>query len=355
MTGRPDRSFFASGGWVLALAVLLVAVVFSFHVASLIGRRSRAIGDGSDPGSYGFTLSPSLLPAGSLVAGGVPKDGIPALVDPPVRTAPELAEAAARSRRGKYLVDSDRVIGVEIAGVARAYPLRLLVWHEVVNDRLGGQPIAVTYNPLCDSAVVFDRRVGSETLTFGVSGLLFNSNLLMYDRRPLPTAESLWSQLLLRAVTGPAAAAGAGLEPLPCSLTTWGEWHTERPDTTVAVPEPGKGSKYKREPYVSYLGNDSLRFPVELPPGEEGRTRKQPVVVLADGQGWLAVLYSAVERAPGGRLSVSAAGRAVTLTYRDRPPRVAAMAADGPPPLTIYTFRFAWRAIHPDDTVWLGE
>ena len=352
MTGRPDRSFLASGGWVLALAVLLVAVVFSFHVATLIGRRSRAIGDGTDPASYGFQLEPSLLPAGSLTAGGVPKDGIPALVDPPVSTAAELAEAAARSRRGKYLVDSDRVIGVEIAGAARAYPLRLLVWHEVVNDRLGGRPIAVTYNPLCDSAVVFDRQVGSETLTFGVSGLLFNSNLLMYDRRPSPQPESLWSQLLLRAVTGPAGAAGVRLEVLPCALETWGEWRAARPDTTVVVPEAGKASRYKREPYVSYFGSDSLRFPVQLPPGEEGRARKQPVVVLADGEGWLAVSYAAIERAPGRTLTLPVAGRSVMLAYRDHPARVVVMAAGGAPPLAIYTFRFAWRAIHPDDTAW---
>ena len=352
MTARPDRSFLASGGWVLALAVLLVAVVFSFHVVALMGKRSRAIGDGSDPESYGFPLEPSLLPAGSLVAGGVPKDGIPALVDPPVRTAAELTEAAARSRRGKYLVDSDRVIGVEIGGASRAYPLRLLVWHEVVNDRLGGRAVAVTYNPLCDSAVVIDRRVGADTLTFGVSGLLFNSNLLMYDRRTSPAAESLWSQLLLRAVTGPAAAVGARLEALPFALVTWGDWRAARPDTTVVVPEPGKGSKYKREPYVSYFGNDSLRFPVQLPPGEQGRTRKQPVVVLADGAGWLAVPYSAVERAPGRTLIRTVAGREVTLIWRDRPPRVAVTAAGGPPPLALYTFRFAWRAIHPDDTVW---
>jgi hypothetical protein len=202
---------------------------------------------------------------------------------------------------------------------------------------------------------VFDRRVGGETLTFGVSGLLFNSNLLMYDRRPSPGTESLWSQLLLRAVTGPAAAAGARLEALPCALTTWGEWRADWPATTVAVPEPGKGSKYKREPYVSYYGNDSLRFPVALPPGDEGRARKEPVVVLADGAGWLAVPYLAVERAPGRRLPLTVSGRPVTLSYLDRPARVGVAADGGPVPLAIYTFRFAWRAVHPNDTVWLGE
>jgi len=350
---RPARSFFASGGWVLLLAVLLVAVVFSFHVASLLGNRSQAIGDGSDPASYGFALTPSRLPAGPLVAGGVPKDGIPALVDPPVRTAAELAEARARSRRGKYLVDSDRIIGVALGGQARAYPLRLLVWHEVANDTLGGRPIAVTYNPLCDSAAVLDRRVGGETLTFGVSGLLLNSNLLMYDRRSSPGAESLWSQLLLAAVTGPAA--GTHLELLPFDLTTWGEWRAARPDTTVAVPAPGKATKYKREPYVSYFGNDSLRFPVELPPGDEGRTRKEPVVVLADGSGWLAVPYAVVAAAPGGRLTRTVAGRDVTFTWRDRPPRVAVTSDGDSSPLAIHTFRFAWRALHRDDTRWLGD
>ena len=103
----------------------------------------------------------------------------------------------------------------------RAYPLRVLVWHEVVNDTVSGLPILVTYNPLSEGIAVFDRRVAGRTLSFGVSGLLYQSNLLMYDRDGTRGAESLWSQLQARAVSGPAAGAGQTLELVPFALARW--------------------------------------------------------------------------------------------------------------------------------------
>ena len=115
---------------------------------------------------------------------------------------------------GRFLVPGDLVIGLSLHGEARAYPLEILALHEVCNDTLGGEPILVTYQPLCDSAVVFERRVDGHTREFGVSGLLYNSNLLMYDRHPeQPQDESLWSQLQFRALAGPAAAQHATLRP----------------------------------------------------------------------------------------------------------------------------------------------
>ncbi|GAF92675.1 unnamed protein product, partial [marine sediment metagenome] len=120
----------------------------------------------------GFDLSNSVLPRKLIRRGGPSRDGIPALVDPPVVNASQVG----------YLRPFDRVAGVVVEGVARAYPLRILNYHEVVNDRVGRTSLAVTYCPLCDSVVVFDRRTDRGELQFGVSGLLYNSNVLLYDR-----------------------------------------------------------------------------------------------------------------------------------------------------------------------------
>ena len=136
----------------------------------------------------GFDLTDTLIPEHLIEAGGPPRDGIPA-IDEPLFVDP--------SRAG--LSDTDRVLGLALGAVARAYPVRILNWHEIVNDRIAGQPVAVTYCPLCGTGMAFDARVGGQITRFGVSGLLYNSDVLLYDRR----TGSLWSQIMARAVSGP--------------------------------------------------------------------------------------------------------------------------------------------------------
>ena len=136
----------------------------------------------------GFDLTDTLIPEHLIEAGGPPRDGIPA-IDEPLFVEP--------SRAG--LSDTDRVLGLALGAVARAYPVRILNWHEIVNDRIAGQPVAVTYCPLCGTGMAFDARVGGQITGFGVSGLLYNSDVLLYDRR----TGSLGSQIMARAVSGP--------------------------------------------------------------------------------------------------------------------------------------------------------
>ncbi len=165
-----------------------------------------------------------------------PRDGIPAIVDPVF--AADWSEVAIEvpSQKGTdtyrpRLSDDDSVIGVERGGQPRAYPLELLDWHEVVNDNLGG-PSLVTYCPLCKSAVVARRTVDGRRTVFGVSGYLWHSDLVMYDRR----TGSLWSQILATAIRGQRT--GETLELLPSVLTTWGDWRASHPDTDVLLPPP---------------------------------------------------------------------------------------------------------------------
>jgi len=165
----------------------------------------------------GFDVDDAAVSRAEITAGGPGRDDIPALEDPAVVPA---AGAAA-------LDADDRVIGLRLNGAARAYPLRILTWHEVVNDRLGDEAVVVTYCPLCGTGVAFGASIDEERLHFGVSGLLYRDNLLMYDR----ASQSLWSQIRGEAVSGPRR--GARLERLPIEHATWAEWKRRHPHTDV--------------------------------------------------------------------------------------------------------------------------
>jgi hypothetical protein len=334
------------GGWVVALAILLSTGIFSWRVIQVLGSRGeRAVGDGKNPATYGFDLSSAVVPAEEIVASGLPKDGIRAIQDPSILTREQVD---AQSRREKLLVSSDRVIGVVVGDQARAYPIRILNWHEVINDTLDGRPIAVTYSPLCDAAVVFDRRVGGEVLRFGVSGLLYNSNLLMYDRRPDRGGESLWSQLGFRAIAGPAS--GRRLDLLPIALISWGEWRELHPATTVLAPLPGLMDQYKADAYGSYFGTPKLRFPVRPAPPPDGLAPKTPIFAVRNDEGWVAASIPAVVSYGGvgggwGSVSVSAQTRADPQTV---------LVTTQPSTDVVYAFWFAWHAFHPETRLVIG-
>jgi hypothetical protein len=181
---------------------------------------------------------------------GAAKDGIPAVLEP--------AFGADWSDVDAVLADESRVVGVVRDGEARAYPLRVLNWHEVVNDEFD-VPVLVTYCPLCGSGVVAERLVGGEPTPFGVSGLLWHSDLVMYDR----ATGSLWSQILATAIRGERT--GDRLTLLPSSLATWGEWREAHPGTSVLLPPPASGTvhstrprDYSYDPYAGYDETDQV-------------------------------------------------------------------------------------------------
>ena len=171
-----------------------------------------------------------------IMSGGPPRDGIPAITDPAFIPA-------AKERR---LSDREPVITLEIAGHrARAYPVRYLLWHEIVNDRIGDLPVAVTFCPLCNSAVVFDRRLGGRVLTFGVTGKLRNSDMVMYDHE----TESWWQQALGEGIVG--RLTGKRLKKLPAWMESWAEYRARNPQGLV-MDEPAWNRSYGRNPYVGY-------------------------------------------------------------------------------------------------------
>lgn len=171
-----------------------------------------------------------------ILSGGPPKDGIPSIDSPRFKAAGE----------DKELTANDPVIGLEINGDARAYPLRVLIWHEIVNDVVGGMPVTVTYCPLCNSAVVFDRRVPPHVLDFGTTGKLRNSDLVMYDRQ----TESWWQQFTGEAIVG--ALSGTELKVVPARLESFAQFKARYPGGKVLVPNNPGLRDYGRNPYVGY-------------------------------------------------------------------------------------------------------
>lgn len=276
-----------------------------------------------------FSFENAAVPVNQIRSGGVPKDGIPALTDPEVVTPDE----------ARYLRPSDRVIGVAIGNEARAYPLKILNYHEVVNDRLGGQSIVVSYCPLCDSSAVFDRAAGDEVLEFGVSGLLYNSNVLMYDRGGRP--ESLWSQVGAQGVTGPASR--IALEALPMELTTWQDWQARHPNTTVLSDRTGHQRNYQASPYERYFRSRDLMFPVRP------RNNRLPpkALVLGIWSGSQARAYPLAAFGPGDETVRQELGdKKFTLVYDGQHKSLRVEDADEDLQW-MYSFWFAWYAFRP--------
>ncbi len=334
----------------LAILIRLLLPIFTGEVKPLGELMSES-------GPRGFDVSNFKGDRELLVLSGLPKDGLVALVNPDTVPGAEVAALNKKQRRRehtKFVIPSDRVIGVEIGGEARAYPIRFLNWHEIANDTLGGVPIAVTYSPLCDSAVVFDRRAGGDTLEFGVSGLLYNSNLVMFDRRGSEPEESLWGQLEMRAISGPMA--GTPLTALPAKLVRWGDWLAEHPDTGMIAGDPKSKENYSANPYQTYFATDKLRFPVSPMPEGGGANWKTRIAII--GAGGETACYFVQN--PGGddfqpyETKITIGGLLLDAKYvppsSAYEPEFLAIGGEGFAGLdfVFYSFYGAWYAAHPD-------
>lgn len=197
-------------------------------------------------------FSKHAVPFREILSGGPPKDGIPAIDKPKFRPVAKITS----------LADTEPVVGFRIGDTFRAYPLRVLIWHEIVNDTVAGVPVAVTFCPLCNAAIVFDRRLDGQVLDFGTTGKLRKSDLVMYDRQ----TESWWQQFLGQGIVGEMT--GKTLEILPARLESWANFKQRAPRGKVLVPnQPGMRS-YGDNPYTGY---DSLPRPFlydgEMPNG----------------------------------------------------------------------------------------
>lgn len=281
-------------------------------------------------GPNGFDITGALVPEAAIKRGGPPRDGIPAIDHPRF-----VAARAARLR------DDDRVLGLAWRGVERAYPVRILNWHEIVNDEVAGHPVAITYCPLCGTGIAFDAAVGGRTLRFGVSGLLYNSDVLLYDR----ATSSLWSQILMKAVTGPLK--GTPLRVVPLTHTQWRAWSQRHPRTQVLSTDTGHLRDYGRDPYAGY--EQVARPMFEVQHRDDRLPAKAWVLGLRVGDDVRAYPFEWLDAQAdsAGRWPDRLGGMDVVVHY-DRASRSAeARGANGTLLPSVSAYWFAWVAFHP--------
>lgn len=321
----------------------------------------------------------------------LPRDGIRAIFEPNFDSVAEADE---------WLAFDEPVISLEFNGEARAYPLKILIWHEIVNDNVGGEPFIVTYCPLCNTAIVFKRTIDGEERIFGVSGALRRNDLIMYDRQ----TETLWQQITGTAIVGEPA--GAQLDFVASQIVSWRDFKTSFPDATVLNRETGSFGSYDQNPYPYYdqlgsatffpldeydettldrkervltvdLGDDPIAFPFSV--------LTETVVLEAESAGqrivafWQSGASSPLDEAfiiagrnvgAAGAFIPSADGQALTFEARDGAIvdlqtgstwNVLGKAIDGPlagtalePVVSANHFWFAWAVFEPDTRVITG-
>ncbi|WP_432262703.1 DUF3179 domain-containing protein [Cupriavidus sp. TMH.W2] len=301
-------------GWLLRLACIIAIVCSSPAWCS-------------NRYANGFDLQGALVPQDDIVNGGPPRDGIPALIAPRFVAASEAT----------YLRPDDRVLGVLLNGVAKAYPERILLWHEIVNDEFDGEPLVVSFCPLCGTGAAHSASVDGKRLTFGVSGLLYNSNLLLYDKQ----TQSLWSQMLGKAIAGPFK--GTALKDFPITHTTWQAWRKEHPRTVVLSERTGYRRDYGFNPYSDYLTNALVMFRVSQ---ESHRFHPKEWVLGVEADGTYKA-YPFTELAKAGNVVRDRVGGRLIEVRLDAATWSASASSDGKPYPSQTAYWFAWFAFHP--------
>ncbi len=282
----------------------------------------------------GFDLSNAVIPSEQIMQGGPPKDGIPAISNPKLIAASQATHISA----------DDRIVGITIHGESRAYPISILNWHEIVNDEINGRHFAITYCPLCGTAVAFDANIDGKVTEFGVSGLLYNSDVLLYDRN----TESLWSQISSSAVSGKLV--GTKLKRIPISHTTWQDWHSKHPDTVVLSDKTGYFRDYARDPYSGYEKSPALYFSVNNSAPKTYHPKELVVGLDIDGV-YKAYPFIELEKNGKSKFSDNVNGQNITVSWDSKNRAVSLFDSSGQEIAGIQGFWFAWFAFHPDTEV----
>ena len=284
----------------------------------------------------GFSIEDPIIPLEDILSGGPPRDGIPSIDSPKFISAAEV----------DWLLPKSRVLGLELNGVLRAYPLAILNWHEIVNDTAGGVPVAVTFCPLCGTGMAFRRDFSGSVTTLGVSGLLYNSDLLLYDRQ----SESLWSQLMGQAVSGPRK--GERLIPIPIEHTTWEDWKNQHPQTEVLSKDTGFSRAYGRSPYGDYDENGDIYFPLSFR-SSQYHPKERIIGVEFDGK-FKAYPFAELSKLKSP-LEDTFAGQKFTLEFNHESRKGIIRDPQKKVLPSLNAFWFAWYTFHPETEIFSGK
>ncbi len=281
----------------------------------------------------GFDLSNTSIKKSEIISGGPRRDGIPSI------NHPKFIEA----KKVNYLKDSDIVIGLTRGNITRAYPTRILVWHEIVNDIIDNDPVVITYCPLCGTGMVFKRQINGKLVSFGVSGLLYRSDVLMYDRK----TNSLWSQLLMKAVSG--TAIGTTLEWLPSEYSTWKAWRQKYPNGKVLSLETGYTRDYRSGGvYADYRSSNNIMFPV--PQTRHELSNKELVIgVILNGKAKAYPIKSFSEKSV---VKDTLANRSIVIRYNKTKKSHEIVDNKGKQIPSVLVYWFAWQAFYPHTELW---
>jgi Protein of unknown function (DUF3179) len=269
---------------------------------STLGDLGPGLGEASPPpaitAGWQTNFDRRAVPLSEFQRGGPGKDGIPAIDRPRFVSVEEV----------EFLEPKEPVIELELGGEARAYPIQILIWHEIVNDSIGDVPVAVTFCPLCNTAIAFDRRVDGRTLDFGTTGNLRDSDLVMYDRQ----TESWWQQFGGRALVGELT--GEKLEQIPARVVAWHEFADEHPDGKVLSRETGHSRRYGENPYTGYDNADSPPFFQTRNSDDDRLPPKERVVFIERAGEAVAIPFSTLRRLK--RVQVDVAGHRLVVRLR---------------------------------------
>lgn len=325
---------------VASAAVVAVALgVMSYMTLNEPPNRNAGSPLSAAAGIYNdFDVDNASIPIEEIFSGGPPRDGIPAILNPKFAPINEI----------DFMKDADLVVGFVHNGEQKAYPLRVLVWHEIAIDTVGGLPIAITYCPLCGTCIAFDRRIGGQELTFGVSGLLYNSDVLMYDHQTL----SLWSQLKMESVSGKSL--GKKLSWLATEQMTWAAWKDKYPDSVVLTTETGSARSYSGDAYRGYFDSPDVMFPV--PKNRTELAQKDWVVGVIVNDVAKAYSQKALEAAAGGSIEDTVGGTTITISH-DPGARFTKVTngQTGETIPSVNVYWFAWQAFYPQTELFLGK
>ena len=310
----------------ILLALLVCVSTFSITTAAQINRLGNPRGYSPDVllEVFKLTQADSDVPFDSLMQACPARDCIPS-IDQPVFVATAEVE---------YLREDDLVMTLTHNGITRAYPTRILDRHEIVNDMFGADPVAITYCPLCGSGLAFDRRQGGKVLDFGVSALLHNSDLVMYDRQ----TESLWQQITGEAFAGKSR--GSQLKTLPLSMITWDNWRKQYPHAEVLTVDGIESDRYQKDAYGDYAESERLYMPVSA---TDARLHPKRVIFGME-IGDNAIAIDADWLIKEGRFSNEYNGKKLVLTMADNGEVNASL--DGQQVTIHRMYWFAWYSFH---------